>query len=294
MAGDQKVFVPAEGEFVSSSVTGDISPLTPTTLTAATNDGITCAWIGSDQPEALDSSAEDDPSTYHPPLGIPNPYLDPDDPELILPPSQNPACNDESYKSAGYYQPHTYVWLMRRASIPNYLDASAVIARTHVGGQNIDTGNNDCGFTSDQEIGADVRYDGVTDKTPDFGPDGGCMNQTNTDGTNVVGFGFLTSGSAKTCVWGDVVENGLHIARQADIRFDQFRDLFYTKRPANCYLQYGVNPVATHEFGHVFGLDHVDPDYMTMAYNVTPCSARQSTLGRGEWERLYHVYNEVH
>src|SRR5207248_703640 len=76
-----------------------------------------------------------------------------------------------------------------------------------------------------------------------------------TDGFNTIGFGALPGKILGiTCYWYD----GTGAAIEADMKLDGQRKWFAAPAvPGGCSGIYSVRGVATHEFGHVFGLGHV-------------------------------------
>lgn len=59
--------------------------------------------------------------------------------------------------------------------------------------------------------------------------------------------------------------------------------------PVPCSQKYEIQGVLTHEFGHVFGMEHVyettHPE-QTMSTQATPCSYADSTLGWGDYTNM--------
>ena len=63
--------------------------------------------------------------------------------------------------------------------------------------------------------------------------------------------------------------------------------------PSGCSNRYGVEAVATHEFGHVFGLGHVSETNhptLTMSTAAGACSNAPYSLGLGDVRALRSLY----
>jgi predicted Zn-dependent protease len=68
---------------------------------------------------------------------------------------------------------------------------------------------------------------------------------------------------------------------------------FYVNKPSSCSNRYSIEAVATHEFGHAFGLAHVSETYhpsLTMSTVIRSCQASESTLGLGDVRGLNALY----
>ena len=60
-----------------------------------------------------------------------------------------------------------------------------------------------------------------------------------------------------------------------------------------CYegvARYDLQNTATHEFGHVYGLDHVGAAYNTMAATATMGETYKRSLASGDANGLRHIY----
>jgi hypothetical protein len=141
-------------------------------------------------------------------------------------------------------------------------------------------------------VNATAAYLGRTQLRPSVGRDGGCGGL---DGHNVVGFGPLPDRIAGlTCTTYTVPSRGRGRAIESDVLLN--RRLAWALQRATCSPsanQVMLRSVATHEFGHVFGLAHVREKThgrLTMSEAIGPCDGSAFTLGRGDvlgLERLY-------
>lgn len=189
-----------------------------------------------------------------------------------------PPCQDGKYNLSGGRWASTYTWSFKASSTPSGLVSNAVEVILQKAFSNITNANNDCGLADN--VSATHNYQGTTTKSPNCGT---------RDKTNVVGFTRLPDGVlGVTCYWvsgGKIVE--------ADMRLNN-RESW----SLNATLCTGDMPVleatATHEAGHVFGLDHVGErrhGRLTMSpYLDGPCDNNESTLGKGDVRGLEALY----
>jgi hypothetical protein len=113
----------------------------------------------------------------------------------------------------------------------------------------------------------------------------------------VVSFGSLDAGMlAVTCLWwhpGGKGRDGGTV--EADILVSARPGLFFvTARPAGCTASWDLEGAVTHEFGHVFGLGHVNGDAhpgITMGDTLAACDTGHRGLGRGDYDMLRAHYS---
>lgn len=78
---------------------------------------------------------------------------------------------------------------------------------------------------------------------------------------------------------------------EGDIRLNS-GETWFRLLPSSCYDQYEIAGVLAHEFGHVFGMGHVDEtDHgnLLMSTHLTDCSYN-ATLGFGDWLNMSDHY----
>jgi hypothetical protein len=193
-------------------------------------------------------------------------------------------CDDRkhSYFTDGRWQT-TYSWRFRGASTPAGITKAGALRALKSAMRNITEARNDCGRADN--VGVEAIYWGGTTRKPGLTASGTCHQQ---DRFNVVGFGRVPRGiAALTCVWstgGRIIE--------ADVRFDG--STRWATSAATCHLESMLEAVATHEFGHVFGLGHVSESghgRLTMSTRLDGlCNNQESSLGLGDMLGLEKRY----
>jgi hypothetical protein len=200
------------------------------------------------------------------------------------------ACKDTRHSLIGFRWTRAWEWRFRAASTPTGLRKASVEAHLRAAVRSITSARNDCGMPD--RVSARATYLGRTHLRPGIRKDGMC---TGIDGRNVVGFGPLPGGVAgMTCTTYTVPSRGRGRAIESDVLLD--RGLAWALQGATCSrsdYEVILRSVATHEFGHVFGLGHVPEarhGRLTMSDQIGPCDGSAFTLGRGDvlgLERLY-------
>jgi hypothetical protein len=134
-------------------------------------------------------------------------------------------------------------------------------------------------------------YRGTTTRESEMDLEGGetsCESWAYQDGVSVFDFGNLDhSGNpwvGYACWWGDTLPTPYITA--VDIRLNT-TDHNWTVTPGAtaCNEYYDVQSVATHEFGHAWGMAHVlevNHPLMTMSTVAEVCNGAERTLGRGD------------
>lgn len=193
-----------------------------------------------------------------------------------------PACKDGAYRLDSGPWETTYEWWFKESTTPKGTSRTAALAAIKRAVRNITHGRNDCGRPD--RIGARSAYQGTTRKVES------CFESLGF-GRNVVLFGSLppgVAGQAEVCY--ELGEAGL-VPTMANVVFSK-RQRWATKR-AGCRGRALLEEVGTHEFGHVFGLDHVTGrahSRLTMSPSTYPCNSAGITLGLGDMRGLERLY----
>ncbi len=199
-------------------------------------------------------------------------------------------CKDVKHALIGFKWAGAWAWRFRASSTPLGLRKTTVESQLRAAARSITTARNDCGLPD--RVNARAVYLGRTQARPSVRSDGGCGGL---DGQNVVGFGPLPGFIAGlTCTTYTVPSRGRGHAIESDVLLN--KRLAWALQRATCSpgaSEVMLRSVATHEFGHVFGLGHVRESThgrLTMSEAIGPCDGSAFTLGRGDvlgLERLY-------
>jgi hypothetical protein len=196
-----------------------------------------------------------------------------------------PVCQDRAYNLTGsWWHDTTLAWSFRAISTPSELRVGATIRALKEGVADITGERNSCGRPD--HVSATSAYLGRTSTAPNIGPPQECRGSG--DGQNVVGFGDLGAGIvAFSCWWYTGTTNV-----EADMLLNK-HDFDWTTTVAGCLDAYLVRAIATHEFGHIYGLAHVSESQhplMTMSTAADRCDDSPSTLGLGDMLGLERHY----
>jgi hypothetical protein len=194
------------------------------------------------------------------------------------------ACDDDAYSTIAAPWTKTLKWYFKSSSTPSGLGANATLNVLKASFKNMTDAHNDCGLPDN--VSATAAYQGTTTYAPNVTKRGYCGRA---DGRNVIGFGSLPSGVlAVTCIWTGA---GDHI-KEADMRINT--NMNWELRPANCFYEELLEPTATHEIGHMFGMGHVgERKHGRLTMSTTsdgPCSNAESSLGWGDVRGMHHLY----
>ena len=198
------------------------------------------------------------------------------------------ACDDAAYHLLPMKWKSSWNWWFQYRSTPSEIIRRAAESGLRSAVASITGERNDCGRPD--TVNARSKYQGRTTRPPGVTSEGGCGPQ---DGWSVVGFGSLPTGVlALTCTLYQKV-TGVDTAVESDVLINKQRFTWATS-PANCSNgEIMLRSVATHEFGHVFGLNHVarPVDHsLTMFPSVAPCDSSKFTLGLGDMLGLERRY----
>ncbi|HEV2757441.1 MAG TPA: hypothetical protein VG318_16880 [Actinomycetota bacterium] len=204
-----------------------------------------------------------------------------------------PACSDSTYRTSSVQVQHNPYFLVN-SDVLNATVTTAMMKQAILNaGNNIANARNDCGMPDNVDAPA-VSGVGDTPLRTNFYVVNGEHYCDNRDVYSVVELGVLNDAMASTCRL--VGTNTELIA--ADIRFNRAVNWFIGSAPSCATTEYwDMEGTATHEMGHVYGLEHaVDDRYATWSektlhknltmHNYLPYSARcqtwYRTLGRGD------------
>lgn len=193
-------------------------------------------------------------------------------------------CLDGAHLTYGHRWGKSYRWRIKASTSPGNLRWAGVITAVKNAAINVTAAHNNCNQAD--RVGAQQTFLGGTKRATGIGATSGCGRP---DGVNVVAFGNLAGGDlAMTCWWtlgGKVVE--------ADVKLNKVEYRWVVNVPRRCSRRYSIEAVATHEFGHVFGLGHVSEathPTLTMSPTIRSCQRSETTLGLGDLRGLEKKY----
>ncbi|WP_019819168.1 matrixin family metalloprotease [Saccharomonospora saliphila] len=149
----------------------------------------------------------------------------------------------------------------------------------------------DCGLPR-PDGRARSEYLGDTRASANIDSGAGCTSGF-PDGDNTVSWGPFDSGLnylALTCTMSSSATEQIY---EADIYLASNRNLTLDLPKKGCSRLWDVEAVATHEWGHAFGLGHVDEETngdLTMSPAITSCDTSARTLGLGDHRGLDALY----
>jgi hypothetical protein len=195
-----------------------------------------------------------------------------------------PACRDGAYVLNGTRWRKPLDWYYRSASTPSGISAADALRALRRAASNITRARNNCGL--EDRVSAQAAYQGTTTRNAGVGSSNSCLAS---DGMNVVSFGDLAGGTVGyTCWW---TSNGTTV--EADIKLNKHDYRWTVGVTSACRNKFGIQDLATHEFGHVFGLGHVGEashGNLTMSPMIRPCQNSETTLGLGDVRGLEALY----
>ncbi len=200
------------------------------------------------------------------------------------------ACEDARSTLEGGPQGHAWAttlhWRYNNKSTPTRMAASAASRQLKLANLNVVKANNDCGLKGTPRVSS--RFDGYTAVHPDIAVRSGLISCRTFNRKNTVAFGGLPGNYLGwTCYWWS--GSGAMIA--ADMRIDAARRVVLQYAPS-CTNRYDLQSIATHEWGHAFGLGHVGQGQsrLTMSPLLPPCNNGPRTLGLGDWKGMKRLY----
>ena len=186
------------------------------------------------------------------------------------------ACTDSAFILYTTSWTKTDSWYFNGASTPSGISQAAAAGALKAAANNITTANNDCSLPD--LVSAKNAYKGTTTLTPNISDAASCLSS---DGKSVIGFGTLPSTYVGYTCWWTVGNSTV----EADIKLDKAHYTWYVTKPAGCSNEWDVQAVATHEFGHAFGLGDLSEathGNLTMSTVINACQNSEDTLGLGD------------
>jgi hypothetical protein len=195
-------------------------------------------------------------------------------------------CNDSAYSLInGSSWPGTYNWRFKASSTPNELTKKQATNGLKTSVNNITKSNNGCGLAD--QVSATNSYKGTTTASSDVTAGLQCLNP---NGQNVTEFGPInTSGVlAATCTYWTGTNGDIYAA---SVRINTGFEWWVS---GSCSSAIGLKATMTHEYGHAYGLSHVDEQNhgdLTMSTNInSACSNFEASLGKGDVLALRDLY----
>ena len=187
------------------------------------------------------------------------------------------ACSDSAYALYSNEWVDTLEWWFNSQSTPDGIDVESAKSALRDAATVVTHATNDCGLSD--KISNTAAYQGTTSTSVNINSNSTCSNG---DGKSVVGFGNLASSTlAMACWW----TNSKGHTTEADIRFNKEEYNWTVSVPTGCTNKFVIKAVATHEFGHAYGLAHVsEPAHgsLTMSTLIMACQKSEATLGLGD------------
>jgi hypothetical protein len=196
-------------------------------------------------------------------------------------------CADGAYVLHGHRWATTLVWSLNMAGRTD-LSTTHVLASIVHGAADIIGAVNDCGRPDG--ISAYQSYAGTTTASPQISAPNGVISCLGRDARNVVGFASMSPFKAVTCWYWDstgyLVESDIAFAQSASWQIYPW--VFGCPSGGSAY---DMAAVATHEFGHAYGLLHPGTDHPSLTMQPGgPCDASKRTLGLGDMLGLEALY----
>jgi len=194
-------------------------------------------------------------------------------------------CADNAYNTYHHKWQDTYGWYASKTNYDLAVDFGIVETLMKHAASNITDAHNDCGRAD--RVSATHSYRGRTTSTPTISTLDGAI-RCSRDHKSVVGFKSLQGYKAATCwYW-----NASGVLVEADIAFDRgTKWVMSGSIPDDCTDAVHFESVATHEFGHAFGLLHPGTSHPSLTMQPgAACDKSKRTLGLGDMLGLESLY----
>ncbi|MCH9688897.1 MAG: matrixin family metalloprotease [Deltaproteobacteria bacterium] len=225
--------------------------------------------------------------------------IHPDDHLLGLPEGTAAACagkcQDQSFSYVfGNNTPAKWKsrlnWRYRHANSP--VGKTAAINAFKNGAVAVPKSRNSCNMAD--QVSATQSYKGETNVVPSVGVSSGtifCKAAQSQDGINVIGWGPLPGSTLAVTCTRAIGDGAVARITDMDMRYDKAVK-WYTGNnpPASCTDRFSLRGVATHEFGHAYGLGHTSQCNLVMAPATGDCTSVNRVFGRGDVKGLRSLY----
>ncbi len=204
------------------------------------------------------------------------------------------ACSEYQYAFETDRQGHRLAWhsvlrwyLTYATSARAGIVTAHAVAALRAANRNVTTDNNDCGSTA-RFPGAVGSFQGNTSRYSNV-DSRGCTSKF-PDGQSTISFGGVASGTTLGTTCFAFRTSGAGHMIEADILIASNRNV-YANLPSPCgYRYFDLQSVATHEWGHAYGLAHSGGRDLTMYPAARACNYSMRTLGRGDITGLSTLY----
>lgn len=181
----------------------------------------------------------------------------------------------------------TMHWRYNKKSTPGRMTAAAASRQFRLANLNVIKADNDCGLKGIPRVRS--SYDGYTAQHPNIAVSSGSISCGKFNRQNTAAFGGLPGNYlGYTCYWWG--SGGAMIA--ADMRIESAKRVVLKYNLRQCRSRFDLQSIATHEWGHAFGLGHVGTGQsrLTMSPLLPPCSYGPRSLGLGDWKGMKRLY----
>jgi matrixin len=216
-------------------------------------------------------------------------------------PNTDAACSEGAYNYEGsyWYSANAYPtlgwWYNSSTASRAGLSASATLSDIRNGNNNMSTGQNNCGYSTGAFL-VQGAYRGDTSLYANVDSTTHCTNNF-PNGQNTVSFGTIDSahfnqsthtGTIGSTCW---IGSNNHMI-ETDIYLGSNVRLADTVDPANCNYAQDLQTLATHEWGHAFGLAHVtnSADSAEVMYPTRGWCELRRHLGEGDYNGMLALY----
>jgi hypothetical protein len=198
----------------------------------------------------------------------------------------DPACSDSHYLVLDPFVGNLNWYYNSSSASRAHLSGSTTLTAIRTANSNDSLDHNDCGLTG--QFAVYGSYQGDTSKYANINSSGQCTSNF-PDGQNTDSWGPYNGNGdlAVTCTY--------HVAgrtQEADTNFGS--DVgFVASLGGTCTNSYDLQDVATHEWGHSFGLNDLysaSDSALTMYGYSGTCETSKDTIGLGDYDGFANLY----